>query len=124
MKRHLIAFLIIGLILTALGIPFSGLGRKHSHGYWFVWPYIAFAVTTAVAAAVGLVWPVRRRNALHVSMWSCICSPLLSAFAIRLWPGGDDGPGMAWIFFVIPASGFAGLWAAMVLIAGFGERDQ
>src|SRR4029077_20233708 len=122
MKRHLIAFLIIGLILTALGIPFSGLVRffyQHNrgyHGYWFVWPYLAFAVMTLVAAAVGLIWPVRKRNALYVSMWSCIIAPLLSVFAITRWPGGDDGPGMAWGFFVIPASGLAGLWAAMVLI--------
>jgi hypothetical protein len=31
MKRHLIALLIIGLILTTLGIPFSGLVRFFGH---------------------------------------------------------------------------------------------
>jgi len=62
MKRHLIVFLLLGVTLTAIGMPFSGLAKSISHGYWFVWPYIALSLTTAVAAALGLKWPTRRRT--------------------------------------------------------------
>jgi hypothetical protein len=62
--------------------------------------------------------------ALFVSMWNYIVAPLLSVVAIMRWPGGDDGPGMAWEFFVSPASGLSAYWALMVLCAEFPEPDR
>jgi hypothetical protein len=56
-------------------------------------------------------------------MWSCIVASLPSILAINFLPSGDEF-GMAWAFLVTPASGLTALWAAMVLIAGVGERGQ
>ena len=37
-------------------------------------------------------------------------------FAISRWPGGDDGPGMAWLLFVGGGAIIAGVIASVIVI--------
>jgi len=39
-------------------------------------------------------------------------------FAITRWPGGDDGPGMAWMLFVGGGSCIAGALALVLAVIG------
>lgn len=121
-------FLLIGLVLTVLGIWVGGITDiYYAHGYWgywFVWPYLVVSLTVTLAATLGLFWPAGRREALYLAMFACILAPLLAVFAVTRWPGGDDGPGMAWMFFVIPASGLAGFLGGLALDARVRAQDR
>jgi len=117
MRRALFVLLGLGIVLSGIGYPFTGF-TSYSDGYWFVWPYIALAVSCALAAAAGLRWAAVQRRAIWVAESSCFLLPFASWFAILRWPGGDDGPGMGWLLVVIPAS-IAAFAIALVIAVVF-----
>lgn len=123
MKRHMFVLMLVGLVLTAIGTPIAGLFERHHHPYWFVWPYFALSTATCIAAAVGLLWVSRRRTALFIALWSCMATFLVALFAAHQWPNGDDGPGGAWMLFVVPASAMAAAWAYAALWGASRESD-
>lgn len=64
--------------------------------YWFTLPHLVMA---PLAIAVIAVHAKLRTRTSFVSAFICL-SCLLPTwfFAGSQWPGGDDGPGMAWVF--------------------------
>lgn len=123
MRRALFVLLGLGIVLSAIGYPFTGF-TSYSDGYWFVWPYIGLTVSCAVAAAAGLKWSAFQRRALWIAESSCFLLPFASWLAISLWPGGDDGPGLGWLFIVIPASMVGGATALVIALVVLVNRSR
>ena len=68
--------------------------------YWFTIPFIAASGMCTATAIVGLCWRARRRVVFWVAApWHALLI-LPFAFAMAQWPGGDDGPGMAWMLLI------------------------
>lgn len=64
--------------------------------YWFTIPHL---VLLPLSAAVVVLDAIRRERATFITALLCL-SCLLPTwfFAASQWPGGDDGPGMAWVY--------------------------
>ena len=64
--------------------------------YWFTIPHL---VLVPVSAAVVVLDVVKRKKGTLITTLICL-SCLLPTwfFAGAQWPGGDDGPGMAWVY--------------------------
>jgi hypothetical protein len=64
--------------------------------YWFTIPHL---VLLPLSAAVVALDALRRKRATFIAALICL-SCLLPTwfFAGSQWPGGDDGPGMAWVY--------------------------
>ena len=64
--------------------------------YWFTIPHL---ILLPLSAAVVALDAVRHRRATFIAALVCL-SCLLPTwfFAGSRWPGGDDGPGMAWVY--------------------------
>lgn len=84
--------------------------------YWFTVPFIAASGSCAVAAVVGLCWRARR-SAVFWIVGPCHTALLVPfLFAMVQWPGGDDGPGMAWLFLIGAGSVVAFLLGAALML--------
>ena len=77
--------------------------------YWFTVPHLALLPLSVVMVALDAV---RRSKATFVAALTCLSCLLPTwLFAGVRWPGGDDGPGMAWVY---------GIGLASVLSAAIG----
>lgn len=64
--------------------------------YWFTIPHLVLLPTAAVMVVLDAV---RRQRATLVAALLClVCLLPTWFFAGTQWPGGDDGPGMAWVY--------------------------
>ena len=64
--------------------------------YWFTIPHLVVVPLSAVMVAL---YAVRRKRATFIAALVCLLCLLPSwFFAASQWPGGDDGPGMAWVY--------------------------
>jgi hypothetical protein len=64
--------------------------------YWFTIPHL---VLLPLSAAVVVLDAVRRKRATFLAALICLSCLLPTwLFAGSQWPGGDDGPGMAWVY--------------------------
>jgi len=64
--------------------------------YWFTVPFLVAAGLCAAGATAGL-WSRHLRARLFRIVAPCHALLILPcALGMALWPGGDDGPGMAW----------------------------
>jgi len=84
--------------------------------YWFTIPFLAASGLCAAAAAAGACWRGGRARVFRIVAPLHALLILPSALAMALWPGGDDGPGMAWQLFIFGGSAVA-LVLAVVLMA-------
>jgi len=72
------------------------------YSYWFILPHLLALLLSVLAVALDAI--VRKRGTYALAL-ACISAPLLTwAFAVLKWPGGDDGPGLAWVYGVGIAS--------------------
>ncbi len=100
-------------ITTMLGIPWVGYSWGNMHV--FVWPEV-FLGAIALSSDIPLLFKEKASQGLF--WWSLILEPLLAIgwwfpFLFRLWPGGDDGGGMAWIIVLGAALGVAATVSAI-----------
>ena len=120
MKAGLIIVGIWSLVLLFISLAIVGaLGTLYDGSFYpFTLPFIVWAGLCAILSIIGLV-TTRTRSAVF---W--VVTPLHGLlflpfrFAIKRWPGGDDGPGMAWAFFVGGGSCIAGLLALVLILMG------
>lgn len=90
------------LLLVSLAIvgAFSPLLYEGAIFYSFTKPFIFVSSLLVIAAVTG----VFSKRFQHALFW--VTAPIHGLlyfpyrFAIDRWPGGDDGPGMAWLFLV------------------------
>ena len=70
--------------------------------YWFTVPHLTLLPLSLTAIIAD------SRLGARATFWRaliCLCCALPTfLFAMNRWPGGDDGPGMAWAFVIGPAS--------------------
>jgi hypothetical protein len=84
--------------------------------YWFTSPFI---VASGLCAATA-IWGVSSRSQRSavfwiVAPWQALLFPAF-AFAMAQWPGGDDGPGMAWLLPVGGGSALASVLSFALMI--------
>lgn len=87
---------LFGLALTVTGIfPFYP-----AECYPFTQPFLIVSLLSSVLSAAGFVIQNRQRIVFIISL--CLFASLVVPwwYAMRQWPGGDDGPGMFWMLFV------------------------
>lgn len=87
-------------LTSAVGIPWVGYSWDDMHG--FVVPYVLATALATLLAIMAIAFKGRRTS---LGFYAAIVNwtlPLFCWYAISRWPGGDDGGGMAWKFFVIP----------------------
>lgn len=81
--------------------------------------FIIPAGICVIVATVGLA----ARNARPAAFWlgTSLHGLLFLGFrfAMNRWPGGDDGPGLAWLFVVGAGSSLASFVAVVFIVAGF-----
>jgi hypothetical protein len=120
MKASLIIAGIWSAVLLFLSLAITGaFGPLYSGSFYpFTLPFI---ISTAVLVALVIAGLIIKR-ARAVLFWIVI--PLHGLlflpfhFAITRWPGGDDGPGMAWLCLVGGGSCIAGVLAPVLAITG------
>lgn len=87
---------IWGLVLLVLGLVIIGAVPFYAGSfYWFTLPFL-------LIAAAGAYMPLARvasgelSGNRHGEILVAVLLPVAWFFALTQWPGGDDGPGMAW----------------------------
>ena len=120
MKVGLIMVAVWSMILLLLSLMIVGaFGPVYSGSFYsFTLPFIFMAGLSFAMAITG----IRLKGVTCMMFWITI--PLHGAlffpfyFAISRWPGGDDGPGMAWLIVIGGGSCIAALLAAILIILG------
>jgi hypothetical protein len=91
-----------------------------THQYTFVYPVKLIGLATLTVILTGLFWPAQRRKFLIAVLAIIVGLPSAVIYAMKQWPGGDDGCGMGWLFLVVPSSVLLALFTltsgAIVLI--------
>jgi hypothetical protein len=92
--------------------------------YVFTLPFIVISGSIVVLAFVASQ-STRLRPALYwiaISLHWLLFAPFF--FALNRWPGGDDGPGLAWLLFIGSGSFIAILLALIFTIKGTNVNDK
>jgi hypothetical protein len=71
---------------------------------WVGEPFQLSALGLVVTSVTGLMASSRRSRWLVAAAAFAASVSLAGMFAIGRWAGGDDGGGMAWLFFVLPGA--------------------
>ena len=113
------------LLLVSLMIVGTFAPLYEGHFYPFTKPFIFSSGFIVVLA----IWGIAQQEARKVIFWSAVTLQgllyLPYRYAINRWPGGDDGPGMAWVFLVGGGSYIAALIAVVVIIIALrGKRKM
>jgi hypothetical protein len=85
-------------------------------GYWFTLPFILLAGACFLLAVIGLFTPSKRKSIFWVIAPVHGAMLIPYGFAMLLWPGGDDGGGLNWLWFVGAASVVALLLSLILMI--------
>lgn len=120
MKTGLIIVGIWSGVLLFISLAIVGaLGPLYDGSFYpFTLPFIVLVGICTTLSIIGLV-AQRARSAVF---W--VVTPLHGIlflpfrFAMKRWPGGNDGPGMAWLFLLGGGSCIAGLLALVLIVIG------
>lgn len=118
MKACLIIIGIWSAVLLFLSLVITGVfGSLYAGSFYpFTLPFI-IATGVLVALTVTGVSAKRARARLFwiaVPLHGLLFLPFY--YANSRWPGGDDGPGLAWLFFIGGGSYIAGLVALIIAV--------
>ena len=113
------------LLLVSLMIVGTFAPLYEGHFYPFTKPFIFLSGLIVVLA----IWGIVQQKARKAIFWSAVTLHgllyLPYRYAINRWPGGDDGPGMAWVFLVGGGSYIAALIAVVIIIIALrGKRKR
>ncbi len=91
--------------LAFIRLCFPSAGREGRFGEEHVLLVLASATATLVALAV-IGCSLLARRGFQLAAWIVVIVQFVrllpASRAIDHWPGGDDGPGMGWLLFVVP----------------------
>lgn len=98
-------------IYSSVGLP--SIGYNWHDWHWFVAPHVALSL--GLSAWFARAW-ARGSNVTAIGIGTLLqcLSPFTWNWAMQKWPGGDDGGGFSWFFFVGP------LTAAALVVAACG----
>jgi energy-converting hydrogenase Eha subunit G len=103
-------------VLVALRVATSTGGDRSISIYSFTVPHLGMIVF----AVCLLVWCVRGSRftvaAFSVTGIALVASLATAAYAMFKWPGGNDGPGIAWSYIVVGFS-ILNVFAGLILLA-------
>lgn len=114
MKLSLIFITILSSFLFALSLFISGAIGFYSNFYSFTIPFIIASFSCFILGLCGLLIKKKRRTnfIIAIIVFGFLIVPHL--YAILQWPGGDDGPGMAWALFIGGGSFLATIFSFFV----------
>jgi hypothetical protein len=72
--------------------------------YWFTIPHRVLLPLTLAAVVIHAKFRTKTALVIAIVCLSGLLPTSFFPFADNLWPGGDDGPGLAWLFFLGGAS--------------------
>ncbi len=95
--------LLSSLVLLGLALYISSINGRYGEGfYYFTIPFIIHVIF-GVFLAIFVYNKKNSKNVLKISIF--YSSYFITAvYAILQWPGGDDGPGLAWFYGVVGGS--------------------
>ncbi|MEI7767833.1 MAG: hypothetical protein WCJ97_10420 [Phycisphaerae bacterium] len=107
---------IVLLVLTGFGV---GLLLSMAFGYQrpeytFLYPFQILGLLALTMILVGLFWRVQRSKFLFGVMIVTLGLPFAAIYALKRWPGGDDGGGMGWMLLAIPGSCLLALFTLVI----------
>jgi len=98
------ALVVAGLLFHSwLACTLTGILPGYAGSFYaFTLPHLVLVLTTAAGVAIHALRRTRAAFLFAVIGLTCLLPTWL--LAAVLWPGGDDGPGMAWVYGIGPAS--------------------
>jgi hypothetical protein len=109
-----LAALLLGSAIGPVALSYFIVGIPPRYG--FAAPYLFFGLGCVLTALGALVLPLHRRGLTTTSAACALGMPVAAVLALGQWPGGDDGPGMAWRYFVQYPSVLIGALGAVILV--------
>lgn len=118
MKTGLIIVGIWSTVLLFLSLTIVGaLGPIYAGSFYpFTLPFIVLAGISILPPIYGLVAKQVRAPMFWIAILLHGLLFLPFYYAIKRWPSGDDGPGMAWLIFIGRGSCIAGVIALVLVI--------
>ena len=90
---------IWSVFLLLIGLTVAGVFPFYAGSYyWFTLPFLFHAAACSFLSIKCQIHP--SAGLRKIIIWVVRLFPLSWLFAMVQWPGGDDGPGMAWMYFV------------------------
>lgn len=114
MKKRLISVLAVSLILLMLALWIAVILAGNQ--YAFTYPFLSASLISVLVSGPGLYFKRWRSPTFVVSTILLAFLFIPASYALRCWPGGDDGPGMAWILFIVFGSRIAAILSIALLI--------
>ena len=100
-----LSLLVCTTLLTQSWLAYTVTGLFPGYAgsfYWFTVPHL---IVLPLSAGLVVAGAVRQRRGTWTASFLSVCGILPTwLFAAVSWPGGDDGPGMAWWYGVGLAS--------------------
>jgi len=117
MRKVLWIFLFSNLFLLLAAVllrPGAGLDLSRIHVRYHL-AYVLVCAFATLTCWLGL----RRRSQEVLFAILAACITIARAFVFRSqplssWPGGDDGPGLGWLFYVMPATFWIGVSGVII----------
>lgn len=89
------------LVFMGFCFPSAGFNLEDAH----VRSVVDCAISTGLCLLV-VILGLSSRRLLHLSLWAAEALQgyrlIPAGEALRSWPGGDDGPGLAWLMIIRP----------------------
>jgi hypothetical protein len=117
MKRFLIFIAIGSLLLFTLSLIITGVFPFYPADFYaFTVPFMIVSFGSFLLALIGILIRKAQKFFFITSLilFALLVAPY--AYAISQWPGGDDGPGMAWTIFVGGGAFLAAIFGFFVLL--------
>jgi hypothetical protein len=101
MKYCLIFITVWSLLLFLLSLAIAGIFPFYpANFYEFTLPFMITSFSSSLLAAGALFFKERQKILFAMSLILFALMVVPFGYAVSQWPRGDDGPGMAWQFFI------------------------
>jgi hypothetical protein len=111
-----LSLLTLGVALWVVG-AFDWTGLYSGRFYWGTVPLLTQLFAAALAGVLARLGPRPRRAGAMLGVSAALLGTSWISwwFAASMWPGGNDGPGLAWVMLVGPLT-IAGLLIALGIL--------
>jgi len=108
MRIRVLLTVVWALCLLALALRFIRIDYR-----WFTLPFAVMTILSAILSTVAAIANSDRMSRGALRVHGLLAVPWIFG---QQWKGGDDGPGLAWFFFV-------GIGCAIAAVLGFVRVD-